>query len=131
MGGAEGCGRGASRLAAGKRRLLQAAAVGALILPGALMVPDGAWGQVAATLPEVTVTAPRPAPVRRAAPAAAPARAARTARVPAPAPSPPSAPAPPSQIPAFQVVPTTPATGLGFDPSKVPPLVHTPPPHHL
>src|SRR6516162_1189915 len=69
MGGAQGCGRGASRLAAGKRRVLQAAAVGALTLPGALTVPEGAWAQVAATLPEVTVTAPRPAPVRRAAPA--------------------------------------------------------------
>jgi len=105
--------------------LLQAAAVGALTLPSALMVPDGAWGQVAATLPEVTVTAPRPAPVRRAAPAAAPARAARTARVPAPAPSPPSAPAPAPQIPAFQVVATTPVTGLGFDRDKVPAMVQT------
>src|SRR6266700_3076904 len=101
MRGAEGCGRGASRLAAAKRRLLQAAAVGALTLPSALMVPDGAWGQVAATLPEVTVTAPRPAPVRRAAPAAAP------------------------QIPAFQVVATTPVTGLGFDRDKVPAMVQT------
>ena len=125
MRGAEGCGRGASRLAAAKRRLLQAAAVGALTLPSALMVPGGAWGQVAATLPEVTVTAPRPAPVRRAAPAAAPARAARTARVPAPAPSPPSAPAPAPQIPAFQVVATTPVTGLGFDRDKVPAMVQT------
>src|SRR5262249_2176892 len=30
---------------------------------GALMLPDVAWGQVTETLPEVTVSAPRPAPV--------------------------------------------------------------------
>jgi len=92
---------------------------------GALMAPHVARSQVAATLPEVTVAAPRPAPVRRAAPAAKPARAARPARVAAPAPSPASAPTPASQIPAFQVVATTPVTGLGFDRDKVPAMVQT------
>src|SRR5262249_41157663 len=125
MRGAGGCGGGASRPAAAKRRLLQAAALGALTLPSALTAPHAARGQVAATLPEVTVTAPRPAPVRRAAPTAAPARAVRSARVSAPAPSPASAPTPPSQIPAFQVVATTPVTGLGFDRDKVPAMVQT------
>src|SRR5262245_46398551 len=125
MRGAGGCGRGASRLAAAKRRLLRAAALSALASPGALMVLEGAWGQVAATLPEVTVTAPRPAPVRRAAPTAKPARAARSAPVSAPAPSPAPAPAPAPQIPAFQVVATTPVTGLGFDRDKVPAMVQT------
>src|SRR4051794_26689562 len=63
--------RGGSRLPAGKRRLRQAAALGALILPGAAMLPQAAWGQASATLPEVTVVAPRPAPSppRRQAPA--------------------------------------------------------------
>jgi iron complex outermembrane recepter protein len=119
MRGVGGYGRGASRLATAKRRLLQAAAIVALPLPGALMLADVACGQVAATLPEVTVTAPRPPPVRRAARATTPARAARPARVSAPAPS----PAP--QIPAFQVVATTPITGLGFDRDKVPAMVQT------
>src|SRR5262249_34467641 len=50
--------RGASRLCARRRRLLQAVAL------GALMLPDVAWGQVTETLPEVTVTGPRPSPVR-------------------------------------------------------------------
>src|SRR5262249_12043614 len=72
MRAAGGGGRGASRLTAGKRRLLQGAAVGTLTLPGALMLLDVAWAQVGETLPEVTVTAPLPAPVRRAAPAVAP-----------------------------------------------------------
>src|SRR5712671_3714109 len=108
-----------SRLRARRRRLLQAVAI------GALMLPEATWGEVAATLPEVTVAAPRPAPVRRAAPAAKPARAARPARVAAPAPSPASAPTPASQIPAFQVVATTPVTGLGFDRDKVPAMVQT------
>jgi len=125
MRGAGGYGRDASRLAAAKRRLLRAAALGALASSGALAGVDAAWGQVAATLPEVTVSAPRPAPVRRAAPAAKPARAARPARVAAPAPSPASAPTPASQIPAFQVVATTPVTGLGFDRDKVPAMVQT------
>jgi iron complex outermembrane recepter protein len=87
---------------------------------GGLMLPEAAWGQVAETLPEVTVTAPRPPPVRRAARAVAPARAARSARV-----SPPSPPGPAPQIPAFQVVATTPVTGLGFDRDKVPAMVQT------
>ena len=125
MRGAGGYGRDASRLAAAKRRLLRAAALGALASSGALTGVDAARGQVAATLPEVTVAAPRPAPVRRAAPTAKPARAARPARVAAPAPSPASAPTPASQIPAFQVVATTPVTGLGFDRDKVPAMVQT------
>jgi iron complex outermembrane recepter protein len=125
MRGAGGYGRGASRLAAAKRGLLRAAALGALASSGGLTAMDAARGQVAATLPEVTVAAPRPAPVRRAAPTAKPARAARPGRVAAPAPSPASAPAPASQIPAFQVVATTPVTGLGFDRDKVPAMVQT------
>src|SRR4030081_1106704 len=107
MRGVGGYGRGASRLATAKRRLLQAAAIVALPLPGALMLADVACGQVAAALPEVGVTAPRPPPrrgggtlpegtvrpprpppVRRAARATTPARAARPARLSAPAPSP-------------------------------------------
>src|SRR6516225_7094715 len=123
MRGAGGYGRDASRLAAAKRRLLRAAALGALASSGALTGMDAARGQVAATLPEVTVAAPRPAPVRRAAPAAKPARAARPARVAAPAPSPASAPTPASQIPAFQVVATTPVTGPGSARDRAPPLL--------
>jgi iron complex outermembrane recepter protein len=121
MRGAGGCGRGASRLVTAKRRLLQAAAVGAVTLPGAFTSPDVASGQVATTLPEVTVTAPRPPPVRRAARAVTPTRAGRSARG-----SPPTSPPPPAaQIPAFQVVATTPITGLGFDRDKVPAMVQT------
>src|SRR6476620_603606 len=62
MRGVGGRFRDRSRLAAGKRRLRQAAALGALLLPGAPMISEVAWGQAAATLPEVTVVAPRPAP---------------------------------------------------------------------
>src|SRR5216684_5062905 len=80
--------RTASRLAAGKRRLLQAAAVGALTLPAGLTFPDVGWTQVAVTLPEVTVTAPRPSP----------APVGRAVRAGTPAPSPPSPPAPAPQI---------------------------------
>src|SRR6266404_1255180 len=82
MRGAGGRDRGASQLYARRCLLLQAVAI------GALMAPDMARGQVAATLPEVTVTAPRPAPARQAAPVATPVRAARSAPVAAPAPSP-------------------------------------------
>src|SRR6185436_14805147 len=83
------------------------------------MLPDVAWGQASATLPEVTVVAPRPAPAppRRQAPAA------RRAAV-----SPPVAPATtpvPSALPAFQVIATTPVTGIGFDRSKVPAMAQT------
>ena len=92
---------------------------------GALMLPEAAWGQVAETLPEVTVTAPRPAPVRRATPATAPTRTAPSRRVSAPAPSPPSSPAPAPQLPAFQAVAPTPVTGLGIDRDKVPAMVQT------
>jgi iron complex outermembrane receptor protein len=104
--------RGASRLAAAKRRLLGAAAFGALILP------DTAWGQAAATLPEVTVTAPRPT--------AAPARPRRAAPAPTrPAPAAPAAPVATSEQRAFQVVAPTPVTGIGFDRRKVPAMVQT------
>src|SRR5262245_15136455 len=113
MRGAGGPGRGESRLAAGKRRLLQGAAVSTLTLSGALMLLNVTWAQVTETLPEVTVTAPRPAPVRRATPAAAPvrpapsrrvsapvpSRPALSRRVSAPAPSRPTTPAPAPQIP--------------------------------
>jgi iron complex outermembrane receptor protein len=107
---AGGRNRDVSRLAAAKRRLLGAAAFSALILP------DTAWGQAAATLPEVTVSAPRPtaAPARRAAPA--PTRPARAA---------PAAPEPVSEQRAFQVVAPTPITGVGFDRNKVPAMVQT------
>src|SRR5260370_39191881 len=103
MRGAGGYGRDASRLAAAKRRLLRAAALGALASSGGLTGMDAARGQVAATLPEVTVAAPRPAPVRRAAPAAQPARAARPPRRAGPAPSPPPGPQPPAPIPPLPV----------------------------
>jgi iron complex outermembrane receptor protein len=98
---------------------MEAAALGALILPGAAMLPEAAWGQVAATLPEVTVVAPRPAPSppRRQAPAAR--RAAASPSV-APATTP-----VPSALPAFQVIATTPVTGIGFDRSKVPAMAQT------
>ena len=83
------------------------------------MLPDVAWSQVAATLPEVTVVAPRPAPSppRRQAPAARRAQA-----------SPPVAPATtpvPSALPAYQVIATTPVTGIGFDRNKVPAMAQT------
>jgi len=123
--GAEGFGRGASRLEVSKRRLLGAVAVSALLVPDAFTMPKVAWAQVAETLPEVTVTAPRPARIRRATPAATPARSAPSRRVLAPAPSRPSTPAPAPQIPAFQVVATTPVTGLGVDRDKVPAMVQT------
>src|SRR5215813_6195486 len=89
------------------------------------MLPEATWGQVTETLPEVTIPAPRPAPVRRATSAAAPARLAPSRRVSAPTPSRPSSPTPALQIPAFQVVATTPVTGLGFDRDKVPAMVQT------
>jgi iron complex outermembrane recepter protein len=119
MRGAVGRDRKPSRLAAGKRRLLGAAALGALILPDA--ASSVAWGQASATLPEVTVTAPRTTP-------RAPRRPEPTARRAARAPSETSeaAPAPtPSALPAFQVVAPTPITGLGFDRNKVPAMVQT------
>src|SRR5262247_2605100 len=123
MRGAGGCGRGASRLAAAKRRLLQAAALGALASSGALIGTDAAWGQISETLPEVTVSAPRsaPRPPRRTEPAprrAAPSAPERPAPAPAPVPSV-SAPSP------FQFVAPTPITGLGIDRDKVPAMVQT------
>jgi iron complex outermembrane receptor protein len=84
-----------------------------------MTVPELAWGQAAATLPEVTVVAPRPAPrpPQRQAPATRRAAA-----------SPPVAPATtpvPSALPAFQVIATTPVTGIGFDRNKVPAMAQT------
>jgi iron complex outermembrane receptor protein len=88
------------------------------MLPAALAAPQPAWGQAAATLPEVTVTAPKPPPT----PPRRPARAAR----PAPAPASTPAPAPAvSAPPAFQVVAPTPVPGIGFERSKVPAMVQT------
>src|SRR5262252_1693592 len=119
MRGALGRGRKPSRLAAGKRRLLGAAALGALILPGA--ASSDAWGQASATLPEVTVTAPRtaPRPARRTEPTARRStRASSETSEPTPATT-------PSALPAFQVVAPTPITGLGFDRNKVPAMVQT------
>jgi hypothetical protein len=116
-----------SRLATAKRPLLRAAAVSALTLPGALMSPNVACGQVGVTLPEVTVTAPKettPKPARRPAPAAARPVATR----PAASRPPPSPPAPAPAVAAlspFQVVAPTPITGLGIDRSKVPAMVQT------
>src|SRR5215469_1147166 len=103
MRGAGGDGRDASRLAVAQRRLLRAAALGALA-SGALTGVDAAWGQISETLPEVTVSAPRPRPrpPRRAEPAPA---------VTAPSP--------------FQFVAPTPITGLGIDRNKVPAMVQT------
>src|SRR5215813_5237696 len=123
MRGAGGYGRDASRLAAGKRRLLRAAALGALASSGALTGVDPVWGQISETLPEVTVSAPRPKPrpPRRAEPAArraAPSAPERPEPAPAPVPSV-SAPSP------FQFVAPTPITGLGIDRNKVPAMVQT------
>src|SRR5262247_354966 len=123
MRGAGGCGRGASRLAAAKRRLLGAVALSSLPLPGWLTSPGPAWSQVSETLPEVTVTAPRPAhrPPRR--PTPAPRRAAPSAlERPEPTPAPVAAVSAPSP---FQFVAPTPITGLGIDRSKVPAMVQT------
>src|SRR6516162_4189331 len=123
MRGAGECGRVASRLAAAKWRLLQAAAVSALASSGALTGVDAAWGQVSETLPEVTVTAPRPAPrpPRRTEPAPRrPAPSRSEAPAPARAVSAP-APAPAVTTPSpFQFVAPTPITGLGIDRNKVP-----------
>ena len=105
-----------SRLAAGKRRLLEAAAVGALMLPGG----SRNWGQVAATLPEVTVSRrgrrrpPRPARARprcerRHSGAGAGGRADTGTHA----------------LSALQVIATTPVTGIGFDRNKVPAMVQT------
>src|SRR5262249_709095 len=123
MRGAGGYGRDASRLAAGKRRLLRAAALGALASAGALTGGDPGWGQVSETLPEGPGSAPRsaPRPPRRAEPAArraAPSAPERPEPAPAPVPSV-SAPSP------FQFVAPTPITGLGIDRSKVPAMVQT------
>ena len=105
-----------------KRRLLGTVVVGAFPLAGGLTLPEPAWGQASATLPEVTVTAPRPAPkpASRATPARAAPAAARPAR------APPETPAPtPAALPAYQLVAPTPLTGIGFDRSKVPAMVQT------
>src|SRR5262249_42534058 len=118
--GAWGVGRSSSRLRVWKRRLLGAVALGALPLPGGLTSPGPAWGQISETLPEVTVSAPRPKPrpPRRA--EQAPRRAAPSApatREPAPAaPEPAPAPVPSVSAPSpFQFVAPTPITGLGID----------------
>src|SRR5262249_59290556 len=111
--------RGASQLYGRRSLLSQTFAI------GALMLPEVAWGQVTETLPEVTVSAPRQAPVRRAAPTARPARSTPSARVSAPTPSPQSAPAPAPQIPAFQAVATTPVTGLGVHRDRIPAMEQT------
>ena len=83
----------------------------------ALVLPQAAWGQAAATLPEVTVTASRPpsAPTRRPARAATPATSHAARPVPTPV----------RESPALQVVSPTPVTGIGFDRNKVPAMVQT------
>src|SRR5262249_36694814 len=83
--------QGASQLYGRRSLLSQTFAI------GALMLPNVAWGQVTETLPEVTVSAPRPAPVRRATPAAAPPRSAPPPPPPGP---PPVVAAPPSPQPS-------------------------------
>src|SRR6516164_11429417 len=80
MRGSGGRDRGASQLYGRRSLLSQTFAI------GALMLPEVAWGQVTETLPEVTVSAPRPAPVRRAAPTARPARSPTPTWVSPPAP---------------------------------------------
>src|SRR5262245_4786466 len=123
--GAAGDRRRSSSLSGWKRRLLGAVALSALPLPGWLTSPGPAWSHVSETLPEVTVTAPRPAhrPPRRAEPAtrrAAPSPPERPEPAPAPAPAVSvSAPSP------FQFVAPTPITGLGIDRDKVPAMVQT------
>src|SRR5262245_3606628 len=114
--GAWGVSRSSSRLGVWKRRLLGAVALGTgtLPLPGGLTSPRPAWGQISETLPEVSVSAPRPKPrpPRRAEPT--PRRAASSA----------PATREHAQSP-FQFVAPTPITGLGFDRSKVPAMVQT------
>ena len=63
--GTGGLGKDGSHSAAWKRRLMGAVAIGALPFPLSMAVSELALGQVAATLPEVTVVAPRPAPSYR------------------------------------------------------------------
>lgn len=120
MRGAGGSGCDPARRSAVRRRLLQTVAVGVLLLPAALALRQPALGQAAATLPEVTVTPPRPpsAPPRRPTRAARPAPAREAARAPAPTPV-------RESTPALQVVATTPVPGIGFDRSKVPAMVQT------
>src|SRR5262249_20206557 len=119
--------------AAGGRRRASRLAAGVLTLPGALLLPDVAWNQVAVTLPEVTVTAPPPSrpPVRAAPPArlgpSAPGSASPPSPPASPAPSPPRPPPPPPQIPASQVVAPRRVPGLGFARGKVPAMAQTPP----
>src|SRR4051812_25036015 len=119
MRGAAGSSQNPSRIAAGKRRLLEAVALGTLMVSDAAL--GVAWAQISETLPEVTVSAPRTTP-------RAPRRAEPTARRAARAPLETSEPAPaptPSALPAFQVIAPTPLTGLGFDRNKVPAMVQT------
>ena len=118
-GGRPGRVRNPSRIAAGKRRLLEAVALGTLMVSDAAL--GVAWAQISETLPEVTVSAPRTTP-------RAPRRAEPTARRAARAPLETSEPAPAptaSALPAFQVIAPTPITGLGFDRNKVPAMVQT------
>src|SRR5262245_31179266 len=104
-----GYGRDASRLAAAKRRLLRAAALGALASSGALTGVDAAQGQISETLPQVTVSAPRSAPRPPRRPTPAPRRAAPSAPE---RPEPARAPVPSVSAPSpFQFVAPTPITG--------------------
>src|SRR5262249_8548504 len=118
-----GAGRSSSRLGVWKRRLLGAVALGALPLPGGLTSPGPTWGQVSETLPEVTVSAPRPAPGPPGGPEPAPAPR-RAAPSPPEPPEPAPAPAVTTRSP-FQFVAPTPITGLGIDRDKVPAMVQT------
>jgi iron complex outermembrane receptor protein len=120
MRGAGGSDCDPARRSTVRRRLLQTVAVGVLLLPAALALRQPALGQAAATLPEVTVTPPRPpsAPPRRPTRAARPAPAREAARAPTPTPV-------RESTPALQVVATTPVPGIGFDRSKVPAMVQT------
>ena len=118
--GTRGLDRDGSRSAAWKRRGCWGRSPDRCIaVPLSMAVSELAWGQVAATLPRSPAVAPRhaPSPPRRQAPAA------RRAAV-----SPPVARATtpvPSALPAYQVIATTPVTGIGFDRNKVPAMAQT------
>src|SRR5207244_9423613 len=91
-----------------------AAGLGLAVL-AALPRPDVAWGQASTTLDEVVVQGAPAAPRR---PSVTPDRSSATT-------SARSAPTTPQPLSALSVVATTPATGIGFDRSKVPSLVQT------
>src|SRR5207302_5468558 len=101
---------------AGRRRAQATVAAGlGLAVLAVLPWPDVAWGQASTTLDEVVVQGAPAAPRR---PSVTPDRSSATT-------SARSAPTTPQPLSALSVVATTPATGIGFDRSKVPSLVQT------